>query len=933
MAVDGSLTFDTKINSDGFEKGKEKIVKEAEEINDEINRSSDKTVEVKADTSQARQSLDELQTEVGAVTDQPVEINVDPEPVSDATNEIIGYLDELPAEANNISKAVSNDVGSAAKSAEKEVGSSTSSIEDSLKKVQKGFKSLLAAAGIGLSVGTVVKYGKESVEAAAQVNAANSQLTQTFGDLKDNATDAMQRVADTSGIVETRFQGVGTSIYAFARTSGMGTADALGMMEDALQVAADSAAYYDRSLEDTSDTLMSFLKGNYANDAALGLSATETTRNAAANKLYGKSFQELSEAQKQLTLLQMVKDANALSGAEGQAAREADGWENVLGNLKESWRQLLAVVGQPILRVATSWVQQLTQALTYLTEKARTAMSALAELFGQEIGDTASATDNITESVSAQEDLTDAVEDTSKAESKSLAGFDKINTLTSGSAAGAGAAAGGSAAPATAAQKLKVGTSGANSSIARFAKDVRDVFGQIGGWIDTNFSPTFDNIWAGLSGETIELYGTMKDIFRDIQSLGPPLLAYFQGDFTTYLQTAFQTYGSIAVGLFDTFNTVFADIWNIAVFPMLSDFITLGLPVITQFCTESVLSLGTFFEEVKSIFDMLWEDAAKPVLTQIAVIWEDLMTAISDFWNTWGAPIFEAFRAAITNAGNALGNAWNKVFKPIFDKLAAVIDELWSKHLKPLVNNFLDFVGTLIEGALQIYNEFIVPIVNWFVNKFGPPIAKVFNWILDVVGKVIGNIIDFVSDIVTVLKGIVNFIVGVFTGDWDRAWDGVKQIFEGIWNAFVDIVKAPLNLIIGLINGFINAIENSLNWIIDCINTISVEVPDWVPVIGGSTFGFNLDHVDLDEVPYLAQGTVIPANYGNFLAMLGDNKRETEVVSPLSTMKKALADALRENGGNGPKEIVIYTYLFPNSSAFHREVVNIVNEDNARKGL
>ena len=119
----------------------------------------------------------------------------------------------------------------------------------------------------------------------------------------------MKAVAKESGIVETRLQGVGTSIYAFAKTSGMDSATALSMMQEALQVTADSAAYYDRSLEDTAESLKSFLKGNYANDAALGISCTETTRNAAANKLYGKSFQSLSEAQKQLALLQMVKDA------------------------------------------------------------------------------------------------------------------------------------------------------------------------------------------------------------------------------------------------------------------------------------------------------------------------------------------------------------------------------------------------------------------------------------------------------------------------------------------------------------------------------------------------------------------------------------------------------------------------------------------------
>ena len=244
------------------------------------------------------------------------------------------------------------------------------------------FKKIAGAAAAAFSAAAVIKFGKDCVESAASVNAANSQLEQTFGDLQGSAEAAMKRVADSSGIVQSRLQGVGTSIYAFAKTTGMDSANALSMMEEALQVTADSAAYYDRSLEDTAESLKSFLKGNYENDAALGLSCTETTRNTAANKLYGKSFQDLSESQKQLTLLQMVKDANQLSGAMGQAAREADGWENVTGNLKEAWNQLLAVIGQPILQAATVIVQNLTSAIQTLTEYAKMASNALSEMFG-----------------------------------------------------------------------------------------------------------------------------------------------------------------------------------------------------------------------------------------------------------------------------------------------------------------------------------------------------------------------------------------------------------------------------------------------------------------------------------------------------------------------------------------------------------------------
>lgn len=811
----------------------------------------------------------------------------------------------------------------------------TDYISGSLDKLKSQLKGVAAAVGIAFGIKEIVLFSKNAIESAAEVNAANSQLEQTFGSMQSAAEEAMQRVADASGIVETRLKGVGTSIYAFAKASGMDSVQALDMMEGALQVAADSAAYYDRSLEDTSETLKSFLKGNYENDAALGISCTETTRNAAANRLYGKSFQELSEAQKQLTLLQMVKDANDLSGATGQAAREANSWENVLGNLKETWRQLLAVIGQPLLKVAVSAVQELTSALSFLLEKAQIAVNTLSELFGWELDNTSSVTDNISQSVTSQENLTDAVKETTKAEERSLSGFDKINTIAEKNAESGNGDRGIdqiSTPAGTATLAVGADTSSASRAIMNFIGKVKSIFSQLQGYLKNNFSPIFTNIWGGLVSETQKLYGTIRQIFTDIQALGQPLAEYFQGDFTVMLQSALTLIGEILIGLYDSFNMIFADIWGIAVYPALSDFITIGLPVITQFCTESLNAFGVLFDTVKSLFDMLWEDAARPVLGFIAEVWHDLMCSLEQFWNKWGKPIFEKFCAAITLTGDTLKNIWSSFLKPIFDTLIDVIDEIWTEHLRPLVDNFLDFVGVLINGALDIYNGFILPVVNWFVKNFGPPVAEVFGFITKTVGKMVGGIIDAVSHIINALKGVVDFIAGVFTGDWKRAWKGIKKIFSGIWNALVDIVKTPINLIIDLINGLIGAVESGLNWIIDGVNEISFDVPDWVPGIGGKTFGFDLDNVDLPEIPYLAQGTVVPANYGNFLAVLGDNKRETEVVSPLSTIKKAVAQALSENGGNAPKEIVLYTYLYPNSSAFHREVIKIVNNDKARKG-
>lgn len=222
--------------------------------------------------------------------------------------------------------------------------------------------------GIRAVAGAIKDLSSEVIESAASVKAQTAQFEQTFGDLGDQAKAAIDRVADASGILSTRLQGTGTQIYAFARSAGGDTTQSLDIMERALTVAADSAAYYDRSLEETAESLRSFLKGNYANDAALGLSATEATRNAAAMELFGKKYKDLTEIQKQEVLLKMVEDSMALSGAMGQAQRVADGWENVLGNLTEAWKQFEAAVGAPFLENLIPILQEGTTALQGLTE-------------------------------------------------------------------------------------------------------------------------------------------------------------------------------------------------------------------------------------------------------------------------------------------------------------------------------------------------------------------------------------------------------------------------------------------------------------------------------------------------------------------------------------------------------------------------------------
>lgn len=343
MAVDaGAIQLQMILSSEQFQKQVEQVKNKASLLAEKIATSFQKFA------SSATQSCSKAKTSFGKSLSEIAKEN------GKTVNQIRSEVDKIAAEykkqgmnASEAMKKAYADIGYSAESAtqkvKKSINKTPNSIESSCLKISNSFNKIGAAIATAFSVAAIKKFGQDCIESSASVQAANSQFAQTFGDMQSQASQAMKVVADESKITQSRLQGVGTSIFAFAKTTGMDSAQALVMMQDALKVTADSAAYYDRSLEDTAESLKSFLKGNYENDSALGLSCTETTRNIAANKLYGKSFKDLSESQKQLTLLEMVKDANKLSGALGQASRESDGWENVLGNLKETWNQFLAL--------------------------------------------------------------------------------------------------------------------------------------------------------------------------------------------------------------------------------------------------------------------------------------------------------------------------------------------------------------------------------------------------------------------------------------------------------------------------------------------------------------------------------------------------------------------------------------------------------------
>ena len=320
--------------------------------------------------------------------------------------------------------------------------------------------------------------------------------------------------------------------------------------------------------------------------------------------------------------------------------------------------------------------------------------------------------------------------------------------------------------------------------------------------------------------------------------------------------------------------------------------------------TQVIATFDTLFITAKGLFDTLWTEGIEPFLDTLSTVVTDLMDIIAQVWAEYGEPIFEGIREAITNVGNTLYLIWETILKPVWDTIKQALDELWAEHLKPLVLNIGEFVGELAELALNIYNNFISPIINWFIAEFGPAISTTISHIIQIIQAVLGPIISVVNGVITILRGIITFLNGVFTGNWKRAWEGVKLIFKGIWDSFVNIIKVPVNLIIGVINTLLLAIQSGVNACIRIINGLSFDVPDWVPELGGKKFGFNLSNITIGRIPYLASGAVIPPNK-EFMAVLGDQTSGTNIETPLKTMIEAFNTALDSRGGANHEPIIL----------------------------
>ncbi len=573
----------------------------------------------------------------------------------------------------------------------------------------------------------------------------------------------------------------------------------------------------------------------------------------------------------------------------------------------------------------------------------------------------ADATQNVTDST---KDSTGALKKQNKALKKNIASFDELNVIGKDSSDTSNS----TKTPAIA--DTGIGDIGnvdygkladvsdeadkATSAVGRLAKKLKEL-GDIfkGGFFEGlgDYKPMLNELISDLGN--IKKY--LTDIFTDpdvqkaasefakkvvknlgkitgaIAKVGLTLATALVGGIESYLSKNVDRIKNFIIKMFDVageiadeigdLSAVFADIFSVfggqttqdiigSVIQIISDTVMTAMTLSGQMLRDSINLLLTPLQENAELIKQTIENTLQPietVITAIADAWQIAMDELIAMYDAHIKPFFDSLANGLSEILTVFLNAYNSYIVPVLDQLAAKISEIMAGPVGDVIHNAIELIGKIVDVLKLLWESVLVPLVKFIIGNVAPQIASALSIIGNVFLELFDSVSEVVAGILKALGGVIDFIVGVFTGNWKRAWEGVKNIFKGVFEALVGIAKVPINGVIALINGMIRGIISGVNTAIGVLNHLKIKVPNWVPKIGGSTWGFTIPTMTAPQIPYLAKGTVVPRNAGEFAAILGDNKRETEVVSPLSTMKQAMMEALKEsgNGGSGSPQYIV----------------------------
>lgn len=726
-------------------------------------------------------------------------------------------------------------------------------------------------------------------KAITESNAYQEDLnlfTVAMGQYAKEAKEYAENVGDIMGIDPAKWmrnQGVFNTLL-----SGFGSvADRSYLMSKNLtQLGYDISSFFNISVEDAMQKLQSGVSGELEPLRRLGYDLSQAKLEQTALTLgIEKSVSAMTQAEK--AELRYYAIMTQVTTAQGDMARTLEAPANQLRIFKAQIEMTARSIGNIFIPI----LMKLLPIAIAIAKAIRKLADAIAKLFGFELSDID--TSGVKNLASGAEDTAAGLDDATSAAKelkKSVMGFDELNILNGNTASGSGSA----------------GVSG-------------------GSGFDFEL-PEYDFIGDAVSKQIDEVTQKLKNALPWILAIGAGLAAWKLGP---KLGLNLQKTIGLAVGIYGALTLV-QNILDSIVNGVTQENMAGMIFGMTLAVTGLYVALGPVAGGITAI------------VSGLAILAVAFTDAEKNGWNFQNQMLAVA---GILAAGVGIGILTGSFIPLLIGMIASLLLSVTTatghgqeliEGVKETLKGFIDFFAGIFTGDIERATNGIAGIFNGLGKAIGAVIDGIrdwFNGLLDwidqktngklkplitgikaIVTSVFGNIKQTVGNVIneikTIFSGLIKFISGVFSMDFDKAWEGIKDIFKGVWNTIID-----------LLNGAINIIIRGLNWLIKQMNKISFDVPSWVPAIGGKSIGVNISYISENVLPHLAKGAVIPAN-DEFLAVLGDQPHGNNIEAPEGLIRKIVRE---ESGGSSEIHVTIVLDSVTGKKLFD----TVVRENNA----
>ena len=852
-------------------------------------------------------------------------------------------------------------------------------------KMAASFKKIGAAVAAAFSTAMITKFAKSCIDLGSDLAEVQNVVDVTFTTMSDKVNEWAVNAQKAYGLSETMAKKYVGTFGSMAEAFGFTEQQSYDMATSLAGLTGDVASFYNLSQDLAYTKLKSVFSGETETLKDLGIVMTQSALdNYALANGYGKTVKEMTEAEKVTLRYNFV--LGQLKNATGDFTRTQDSWANQTRILTLRFDSLKATIGQGLINALTPALKFLNSLMEKLNEVGEAFQKLTEKIFGNAgTADTSAtpSTDGIESITENADEATSSLDNVAKSAEKakgSLAGFDKLNVLPNTNSSSSDSGASGSSA------SSGIGQGASSNSTQNASKglidSLKDAFNKM--YEKSGFKDFVEKVQKGINSVDWSAIGeNCKKIF---EKSVPIAQTYLQG-VAKVGKSAFGAVGSVVsglisttgkniqtvsggiakwlekdnlkiVGFIDTITTnfsngfdnlgLFADKW----FSLLGQSIDNVRPemetAISDFMsglTDFGGAVGVVFSEGFSIASeslVKWVDndgqeillffenlqlMIGDVMTTIGDVFSDIGTTISNWWNGEGSTAFQSICDMFTNIGTTFMNVYNDWIKPAWDFIVSTVQSAWDNCLSPIFEKLLSVFGKIGECISVIWNNYLSPLVNWIVDVLGPVFTNVFNAIGSVFDTVFTLIGDVVGGILDAFGGLIDFITGVFTGNWEKAWQGICDFFTGIWNGIWGLIKGVINLIIDAINLLWSAIYTAIASIVNALGGLVKGIGS----LFGQEWGWEMP-TDPPLIPKLAKGGIVKAPT---LAVVGDNAGantgDPEVISPLSKLQSMIKTSSGEDVVilkqmlDYLKRIYEMFVIFRNNGGNHYEFVAKIN--------